>query len=217
MDDPCRPRSLFRRRRGDVVRSRRGFGPRLERVEERLLLSGNTYYVSSLADTGSGVGPFGDLRHAITQADLNPGSTIDFQVTGTIRLSNALPDLSADVTINGPGAAALTVNGGSSNFGVFKVDDHVTASISGLTVTGGGGDAGGGFYDSGTLNLTNCTISGNSVGRVGGGIVIYNRQHSTSLTLTGCTVSGNSASGNPGNSGGGGIDAVGSLLSAPSS
>ena len=203
MADPCRPRRLFHRHRSEIVRSRRGFGPRLERVEERVLLSGNTYYVSSLADTGSGSGPFGDLRHAITQADLNPGSTIEFQVTGTIRLSSALPDLSADVTIDGPGASSLTVDGGSSNSSDFKVDRLVTASLSGITITGGGGANGGGVYDGGSLSLTDCTISGNSASHLGGGIVLYNSQNPTSLTMIRCTVSGNSCAASASGGGGG--------------
>ena len=56
---------------------------------------------------------------------------------------------------------------------------------------------GGGTFEgesSTTLNLTNCTISGNSSGTNGGGLINYG-----TLTLTGCTVSGNST----GHSGGG--------------
>src|ERR1017187_5754293 len=94
------PRRSLRRRRNGVVRLRRAFGPALEQVEDRVLLSGNTYTVNSLADTGTGTGLTGDLRYAITQADSNPGSTIDFSVTGAIQLREALPDLSANVTIN---------------------------------------------------------------------------------------------------------------------
>ncbi len=59
----------------------------------------------------AGTGP-GTLRSAITQADANPGSTIQFSVSGTIPLTYALPDLSADVTISGPGASNLTIQGG---------------------------------------------------------------------------------------------------------
>ena len=73
--------------------------------------SGITYTVNSLGDTGTGSGDSGDLSYAITQADANPGSIIDFGVTGTIQLTKALPSLSADVTINGPSEGSLTIQG----------------------------------------------------------------------------------------------------------
>ena len=46
---------------------------------------------------------------------------------------------------------------------VFQVDAGVTASISGLTISGGNAGKGGGLYnDGGNVTLTNCTVSGNS-------------------------------------------------------
>ena len=50
------------------------------------------------------------LRAAIQQANFAPpGDIIGFSVTGVINLTGALPDLSTDITINGPGASQLTV------------------------------------------------------------------------------------------------------------
>ena len=64
-----------------------------------------------------------------------------FGVSGTITLSQPLPDLNADVSINGPGASALTVErnyaSGTPAFRIFTVDSGVTASISGLTLSFG--------------------------------------------------------------------------------
>ena len=68
----------------------------------------------------------------------------------------------------------------------------VTATLSGLTITGGKAgvtSSGGGLYNEGTTTLTDCTISGNSAD-VGGGL--YN-DATAKLTLTDCTISGNSA------------------------
>ena len=79
---------------------------------------GMTYTVDETTDTGAGSGTSGDLRYAITQANANPGSTIQFSVSGTIALESALPELTANVTIDGPGASDLTIQGTSSN-GVF--------------------------------------------------------------------------------------------------
>ena len=72
---------------------------------------------------------------------MTPGSTIDFSVAGTIQLASALPVLTADTTINGPGAAKLTVDrsgaAGTPDFSIFTVDADVQAMIAGLTISGG--------------------------------------------------------------------------------
>ena len=95
------------------------------------------------------------------------------------------------MTITGP-AAGVTVSGNNASR-VFQVDPSVTASISGLTITGGNTTgSGGGLYNGGTTTLTNCTVSGNSATSYGGyGGGLYN---GGTLTMTNCTVSGNSAS-----------------------
>ena len=66
-----------------------------------------------------------------------------------------------------------------------------TASISGLTMSGGKGDdfaSGGGVLSLGAVTLTDCTVSGNSAA-FGGGVF---GQYAT-VTLTRCTVSDNTA------------------------
>ena len=105
--------------------SRHRSAPVLEIMEARTLLA-SLFSVNALTDTGAGSGTSGDLRYCITQADLT-GGTINFRVGGTIQLQSALPDLSKNVTIAGPGAAKLTIAGGgaSSNFSVLKVDSGV--------------------------------------------------------------------------------------------
>jgi parallel beta-helix repeat protein len=100
-----------------------------------------------------------------------------------------LTGTTAPTTITGPGAGLLSVSGNKASR-VFQVDANVTATISGLTITGGSARSGGGLFNSGTANLTDCTVSGNTVFGDGGGL--YNSVSAT-LTLTGCTVSGNSA------------------------
>ena len=77
-------------------------------------LGAATFTVTNTGDNG-GVNPApgtgtGTLRQAIVDANANPGAdTITFTATGTILLANALPNLSDDVDISGPGANALTV------------------------------------------------------------------------------------------------------------
>ncbi len=87
-------------------------------------------------------------------------------------------------------ANLLSVSGDKASR-VFQIDGGVTASISSLTITGGSGgnDSGGGLENKGTLNLTDCTVSGNSAGSGGGGMANYG-----TATLANCSVSGNSTS-----------------------
>ena len=169
--------------------------------------SGITYTVRSLGDTGTGTGDSGDLRYAITQADVNPGSVIDFGVTGTIQLTKALPDLSSDVTINGPSDGSMTIEGLSqsasdgSPFSVFTIDAGATVSIAGLSITGNYARFLGTLDNVGTLTLTDCTISGNTGSDGPGGV--YN---AGTLTMIGSSISDNSC-----NSSGAGIVNKGTL------
>jgi hypothetical protein len=159
---------------------------------------GVTYVVDRLTDAdpgggGQGTGLAGDLRYGITHAQA--GGRITFNVTGTIYLADALPSLTQDIRIEGPGANSLTVHGGGH---VFTVADDTTAAISGLTISGGVGN-GGGIFNAGTLTLNSVTVSGNVAGDPtnggGTGAGIWNYLNAT-LTLNNSTVSGNSAIGN---------------------
>jgi len=141
------------------------------------------------------------LRQAVNLADvLGAAATITFDPTAfaahqTITLTAGPLELSGTgglAMITGP-TAGLTLDAGGLS-GVFRVDKGVTASLSGLSLTGGSATFGGGAANYGDLTLAGCTVSGNSAQYSGGGIV-----SAGDLTLTGCTVSGNSA----GNNGGG--------------
>src|SRR6476619_3311163 len=155
-----------------------------------------TITVTNTNDSGAG-----SLRQAIANA--NHGDRIQFGITGTMILTTGELLVDKSVTISGPGAASLTVDGNGTGR-VFHVSSGVTAAIAGLTITNGVDwteapltNAGGGIYnDHATLALDNCTVSGNWAGWGSG---IYN-DHAT-LALDSCTVSGNTASW-----GGGGIN-----------
>src|SRR5216683_3691475 len=114
--------------------------PALEALEDRCVPS--TIVVNNPTDTPV----FGeiDLRQAIVQANTTGGDqTIVFDQTvfstpQTITLAGTqleLSDTTGTETITGP-AAGVTVSGGGLSR-VFQVDAGVTASISGLTITGG--------------------------------------------------------------------------------
>jgi hypothetical protein len=132
----------------------------------------------------------GSLRQAIAAAA--SGDTINFDAAlngQTITLTSGELGIGQNLTITGPGANLLAINGNAASR-VFNVTSGIDVTISGLTITNGiaGGGVGGGIYNGGTLTITNSTLSSNS-SRYGGGI--YN-DHAT-LTLSNCTLSGNSA------------------------
>ena len=136
------------------------------------------------------------LPGAVGLANQFAGSAISFDpavfaTEKTITLTGSQLELSDTVlttSITGPAAGVIVSGGGTSR--VFQVDSGVTASFSGLTVSGGSVNGnGGGLYNAGTTMLTNCTVSGNSAGIDEGGGV-FNRG---TITLTNSTLSGNSA------------------------
>ena len=96
------------RQKGRLSKARRragSFRPRLGILEDRSLPS--TFTVTNLLDSGPG-----SLRAAVTAANANPGAdSIDFAPTGTIALTSGELDITDGLTINGPGASALTVSG----------------------------------------------------------------------------------------------------------
>lgn len=89
----------------------------------------------------------GSLRQAILDADQLAGPhTINVSATGTINLSEALPvinrQFSNEITIEGPGAANLTVDGGGTSRAMFVNQGDVT--IKGITIANGNAQGGNG-------------------------------------------------------------------------
>src|SRR5262249_32037040 len=113
----------------------------------------------------------GSLRQALT--DAVDGDTINFDSSlngQTITLTSGELVVNKSVTINGPGAANLAVNG-NDTIRVFHVSGGTTVTISGLSIANGYSEAGGGaiYNDHSTLTVTDCTIAGN-FGGIGGGV-----------------------------------------------
>ncbi|CAA9542696.1 MAG: hypothetical protein AVDCRST_MAG88-147, partial [uncultured Thermomicrobiales bacterium] len=153
-----------------------------------------TFSVTTTAESGPG-----SLRQAILDANGTPGGdTITFGVTGTITLASALPTITGDLAITGPGAGNLTISGAGLHRVFFT--DSGTVSIARLTIADGlaqGGTGGSGVGGGG----------GGAAG-LGGGLLI----NGGAVTLDGVTFANNQArGGNGGNqaccgfrSGGGG-------------
>ena len=169
----------------------------------------NTSDASGTCGTGSC-----SLRQAITSANANTSTsdsiTFASTVTGTISLSASDSDttdgasafvLKGDVSIQGPGANVLTVQRTTSatSFRLFLVSSGVSARVSGLTLSKGSsstGVPGGGFFNRGSLSLSDCVVTGNTASTYGG--AIYN---AGVLSVQNSTISANTASGG-GTSGG---------------
>ncbi len=73
----------------------------------------------------------GSLRQALV--DANDGDTIDFAITGTIGLTSGELLVNKVLTISGPGAENLAVNGKAKST-VFHIAPGETVTISGLTI-----------------------------------------------------------------------------------
>ncbi|MGO9466437.1 MAG: beta strand repeat-containing protein, partial [Isosphaeraceae bacterium] len=156
------------------------------------------YQVFNTHDSGAG-----SLRSALTNANLAGASNIFLTTSGTITLQSPLPAINQDVNMIGPGANVLTVDG-NGDYQVFVVQEGVTASIFGLTVSDGySAGNGGGIENYGTLFLTDCAVSDSTTANDGGGI---ENDNLGTLVLSGCTVSGNSSPND-----GGGIESAGTL------
>src|SRR5262249_46771080 len=155
-------------------------------AEARNDLPANIIVVENTNDSGPG-----SLRDALAIA--NDSDTVDATaVSGTILLTSGELQVTHNVTIYGPGAGSLAVNGNAT----FRVFENFASkiTISGFTITNGlaaDGNEGGGILNHGGLTLSDSIVS-NSVAfssASGGGIYC----DGGTLTMTNSTISGNYA------------------------
>src|ERR1700730_914570 len=136
-------------------------------------------HAASITVTNTNDSGPGSLRQALTTA--NDSDTITFAVTGTITLTSGGLPVTKNLTISGPGADQLSIDGNQALL-VFGIFPEKTAAISGLTIR----NAEAGVWNEGTLAASNCVFSGNSHGLLNQlGIV----------TVSSCVLSGNSYNG----------------------
>jgi hypothetical protein len=192
--------------RSHRARRRREFSPfgiqaaQVQVLETRRLLSALT--VTTAADSGAG-----SLRAEIAAA--NSGDTINFAASlkgQTITLTSGELLINKGLTIQGPGAAQLTISGGNASR-VFDVTSSQPVVLTGLTISNGRSTIGGAISDAAgtTLTVSNCTVSNSHLsplGKYGGGI--YN---AGTLTVNGSNLTRDSAFA------GGGIFNAGTLTS----
>ena len=139
--------------------------------------------VTSLEDDGTE----GTLRWAI--AESNAGLTFDkitFGVSGTINLASSLPGITRNVTIEGPGEAALTIDGGDLYSGLVLQGKNMT--IGGLTFSNmynSSGQAGSAIWlVRGTVYVNNVTVTSSTT-------AIATKEGGSTIYLTDSTLSNN--------------------------
>lgn len=150
--------------------------------------------VDTLGDNDDGNYTTGNLslREALGAAGPNPGDdTVSFAPAlnnGTIKLGGTRITVSGSVIITGPGANLLTVSGDRRSPVLFFASG--TSSISGLSITNGGGalSSSAGIANNANLTMTNMVIAGNSAYFSGGGVGNFG-----TLSMIGCTISNNDA------------------------
>jgi predicted outer membrane repeat protein len=205
----------LRKHRSGKGRMTRGRRPVFEELETRHLLT--VFTVTNLTDAA--VAPAGSLRDAINQANAAPGAdTIQFAggLVGTLSLAAGAGELgiSDPLTINGPGAANLTIDATASTSRVFNLTDEAgDVTIKGLALTkgmAGAGNDGGAVYSNslGLVTIADSILTGNSAGDDGGAIYA-----SGNLTLINTTIGG-AAAGEPNTAvgDGGGLYVLGNLI-----
>jgi hypothetical protein len=155
------------------------------------------------------------LRGAIT--DSNATSTVTDVITfasaisgQTITLPNpgyagALPQITDAVTIDGPGANLLTIDG-NNNSGIFRIAPPAgePVVIEGLTLTHGMQLSGAAIEDfTAKLTVQDSVITGNTATTIGGGIHEYGGfENGAQTQIIGSTISGNTTSSSSGDGGG---------------
>ncbi len=169
----------------------------------------------------------GSLRAALAQAQATAADdqiTFDPSVSGTILLTSGELDVvagasSGNLTIEGPGPDALTVEagGGGVRSRVLDVrgrpgDTRATVVVSGLTLTRGGAALGGAIRATTTdLTLDRVVVVDNVADEAGGGVYV----DGGSLLVTASTIAGNTArQAGPGLGGGIYFDAAGAASAA---
>jgi hypothetical protein len=111
-------------------------------------------------------------------------------------------DGAGGISVSGGSALALnqcTVNGNVGSYRAGAIDNSGTLNINQSTITGNSGTGAGGIYNNGDINLTECTVAGNaSTATFGGASVGGILQSPTGeLVMTNTIVAGNTGSTEP--------------------
>jgi hypothetical protein len=155
-----------------------------------------TFTVTNLNDSGTG-----SLRAALALADSHPGpDTIVFHLSAPplhgenmITLTSGGLTSTGNVTIKGPGAGKLIINGGGK-YQIFSFGGQSSSAvtITGLSMIDGAGVNGAAIFSSESLTLKNDILSGNAASGDGGAVNAASGKH---LSITNSLITGNTSQG----------------------
>lgn len=169
------------------------------------LSQGATIGVINANDSGPG-----SLREAVETLAAD-GDEIIFNIPSAspniITLTTGQITISKSITITGPGANELTIDGSANGriFQIFSAPSDLDVVISGVTITNGNDSAGGAIRNDESLTILDSLISNSSspIGFGGGGIL----NNGDVLTIERSTITGNTS-----NFGGGILNRSGGTL-----
>lgn len=158
--------------------------------------------VTTTSDVVDATDGLTSLREAITFANNTGGAdTITFggpvftdANPDTITLALGQLDITDSVTISGPGASSLTIDGNHSSrvFWTYSAFAALDVTLSGMTITGGNADVGGGIVNVDEhLTLEDSVVTGNTASNKGGGV--WADGFSMTLTIRRTEISNNTA------------------------
>jgi CSLREA domain-containing protein len=144
--------------------------------------------VTSLVDGGSG-----SLRETIGLA--TSGDTIQFGITGTFTLQLGTIEFDKSLTIAGPGAPELvvlerTTVEGAPQFGIFRIEEGNSVTLSGVTFRNGSSQGGGGavVVNESAVSIQRCAFEMNRSADFGGGALLNVRGE---MSVVNCRFAGN--------------------------
>jgi hypothetical protein len=155
-----------------------------------------TVTVNSFTDTEGSETTSGTLRYALANAQNGDLITISGATPGetTIELQSPLPQITANIAING-GGVILTRKAAGWTANMTSLLLYVNSSAAEVTIrrihfTNGLSTEGGAIRNTGILTLESCIFTGNQSNGTGGAV-----KSDGSLTLRGCTFYNNTATG----------------------
>ncbi len=167
------------------------------------------YLVVNNSDSGPG-----SLRQAILDANTSGGTIRFSNVTGAISLQSALPLLTANIKIQGPGLSQLAINCSNSiAIAILTNSANCTSSLSGLTIESTMANFGAfklldsfiglqfnpiyaPVFNSGTMTISRCILTGNRVPSGNDSI-----ENSGTISVDHCSITNNRGGGSVYNSG----------------
>ena len=131
--------------------------------------------VTTLTDDNDPLNSATSLREAIANATtLACPQAVTFAegLEGTILLNSALPGLRGELALQGPGAEVISVarRDGPLEYRIFTVAPESKIEISGISITNGIAEYGGGIFNEGTLTLRDVVLNENLADESGGGV-----------------------------------------------